>query len=67
MKDYALLTNDGIYTVFEFNNQRIRFVTSNKLEKYTKILEWDNGYLVVMAKYKHNKQEEEGKEKIPWI
>ncbi len=32
-----------------------------------KIKEWDNGYLVVMAKYKHNKQEEEGKEKIPWI
>lgn len=37
------------------------------LEKYTKVKEWDNGYLVVMAKYKHNKQEEEGKEKIPWI
>ena len=51
MKDYAVLTNDGKYTIFEFNNQRVRFVTSDKLERYTKVVEWDNGYLV-MAKYK---------------
>ena len=44
MKDYAVLTNDGKYTIFEFNNQRIRFITSDKLERYTKIVEWDNGY-----------------------
>ncbi len=50
MKDYAVLTNDGKYTIFEFNNQRIRFITSDKLERYTKVVEWDNGYLVVMAK-----------------
>ena len=24
MKDYAVLTNDGKYTIFEFNNQRVR-------------------------------------------
>lgn len=42
MKDYAVLTNDGKYTIFEFNNQRIRFITSDKLERYTKIVEWDN-------------------------
>ena len=52
MKDYATLTNDGKFTIFEFNNHRIRFVTSDKLERYTKVVEWDNGYLVVMAKYK---------------
>ena len=51
MKDYAVLTNDGKYTIFEFNNQRVRFITSDKLERYTKVVEWDNGYLV-MAKYK---------------
>lgn len=51
MKDYAVLTNDGRYTIFEFNNQIIRFITSDKLERYTKVVEWDNGYLV-MAKYK---------------
>ena len=42
---------DGKYTIFEFNNQRVRFITSDKLERYTKVVEWDNGYLV-MAKYK---------------
>lgn len=51
MNNCAILTNDGTYTVFEFNGQKICFVTSKKLEKYTKIIEWDNGYLVVMAKY----------------
>ena len=30
MKDYAVLTNDGKYTIFEFNNQRVRFVTPIK-------------------------------------
>ena len=29
------------------------------MEKYTAIKEWDNGYLVVMAKYKHNQESEE--------
>ena len=59
MKDYAVLTNDGRYTIFEFNNQRVRFVTSDKLERYTKVVEWDNGYLVVMAKYKDMPEVEE--------
>ena len=59
MKDYAVLTNDGRYTIFEFNNQIIRFITSDKLERYTKIVEWDNGYLVVMAKYKEMLKVEE--------
>ena len=59
MKDYAVLTNDGKYTIFEFNNQRVRFVTSDKLERYTKVVEWDNGYLVVMAKYKEMPEVEE--------
>ena len=38
-------------TIFEFNNQRVRFIISDKLERYTEVVEWDNGYLV-MAKYK---------------
>lgn len=52
MKDYTVLTNVGKYTIFEFNNQRNRFITSDKLGRYTKVVEWDNGYLVVMPKYK---------------
>lgn len=65
MKDYAILTNDGNYTIFEFNNQKIRFVTSEKLEKYTKVVEWDNGYLVVMAKYREMPEVEEYIDLIP--
>ena len=65
MKDYAVLTNDGKYTIFEFNNQRVRFVTSDKLERYTKVVEWDNGYLVVMAKYKDLEEVEEYIDLVP--
>ena len=65
MKDYAMLTNYGKYTIFEFNNQRIRFITSYKLQRYTKIVEWDNGYLVVMARYKEMPEVEEYIDLIP--
>lgn len=65
MNDYAILTNDGNYTIFEFNDQKIRFVTSDKLERYTRVIEWDNGYLVVMAKYKGIPEVEEYIDLIP--
>lgn len=65
MSNCALLTNDDTYTIFEFNDQKIRFVTSKKLEKYTKIIEWDNGYLVVMAKYQGIPEVEEYIDLIP--
>lgn len=65
MNNCAILTNDGTYTVFEFNGQKIRFVTSRNLEKYTKIVEWDNGYLVVMAKYHGMPEIEEYIDLIP--
>ena len=58
--NYAILKSDSQYTIFIFNDQIIRFMTSSKLERYTKVKEWDNGYLVVMAKYTHNKDAEEG-------
>gem|GEM_PF-5952187 len=47
MNSYAILRNENEYTVFEFNGHIIRFMTSSRLEKYTKILEWDHGYIVV--------------------
>lgn len=65
MNNCALLTNDDTYTIFEFNGQKIRFVTSRKLEKYTKIIEWNNGYLVVMAKYQGIPEVEEYIDLIP--
>ena len=53
MDNYAILSSRGEYTIFEFNNHIIRFVTSSRLERYTKVVEWDHGYLVVMEKYKN--------------
>ena len=51
MKNEAILSNDRLFTSFMFNGHNIRFRTSPRLERYTKIVEWDNGYIVVMAKY----------------
>ncbi len=57
--DYALLSNKGEFTIFHYGDYVIRFKSPYSLEKYTEIKEWDRGYLVVMAKYKHNKESEE--------
>lgn len=65
MNNYAILRNSGEYTIFQFNNHIIRFVTSSKLERYTKVVEWDHGYLVVMAKYKNLDVVEEYIDLIP--
>lgn len=65
MNNYAILRNNEEYTIFEFNNQIIRFVTSSKLERYTKVVEWDHGYLVVMAKYRDMEEVEEYIDLIP--
>ncbi len=56
---YATLSNDSQYTIFKFNDIVIRFCSPYSLEYYTDIKEWDKGYLVVMAKYRHNNEVEE--------
>ncbi len=65
MNDEAILSSDKQYTSFAFNGHRIRFKTSSRLEKYTRIVEWDNGYMVVMAKYEGHDEEEEYIDLIP--
>lgn len=65
INNYAILKNNEEYTIFEFNDQVIRFATSSKLERYTKVVEWDHGYLVVMAKYKNLDEVEEYIDLIP--
>jgi len=67
MNDYAILTSEGEYTIFEFNSDRIKFATSERLERYTKIIEWDHGYLVVNAKYKELDEVEEYIDLIPTL
>lgn len=49
MSDCAFLNNSGNFTAFTYNGRTIRFRTPSSLERYTDILEWDKGYLVVMA------------------
>lgn len=55
----AYLSNNGEYTTFTFGNRTLTFLTSKSLERYTSVKEWDNGYLVVMAKYSTRQAEEE--------
>lgn len=57
--EYAFLSNKDNFTIFRYKDTVIKFKAPYSLERYTSIKEWDNGYLVVMAKYKHNKESEE--------
>ncbi len=59
MENLALLSSREGFTVFRFGKHTIRFRAPYSLERYTEIKEWDNGYLVVMAKYAHNETPEE--------
>lgn len=59
MTGIATLGNENNYTVFKYGNYVIRFAAPYSLEHYTEVKEWDKGYLVVMAKYKHNQKPEE--------
>ena len=65
MHSYATLRNIHEYTIFEYNGQVIRFMTSPRLEKYTKVVEWDHGYIVVMARYQNVGEVEEYIDLIP--
>lgn len=52
--DGAILTNDSEYTIFIYKNRVIRFRSPYSLEYYKEVTEWDNGYIVVMTKYRHS-------------
>lgn len=59
MDGVAFLSNDDNYTIFKYNDHIIRFLAPYSLERYVEVKERDNGYLVVMTKYKHNEKLEE--------
>ena len=65
MNNCAFLSNEGNLTSFSYGDKNIRFRTSPALERYTDVVEWDNGYLVVMAKYKNHPAEEEYIDLVP--
>ncbi len=53
----ATLSSFDRYTTFSYGGKTLTFRTCNGLERYTKVLLWDHGYLEVMAKYKHKENE----------
>ena len=59
MNGIATLGNCDGFIVFSYENRQIRFKAPYSLERYTSVKDWDNGYLVVMAKYRHDPQPEE--------
>ena len=59
MQNQALLSSEQDYTIFRYGNYTIRFKAPYSLERYTDVKEWDHGYIVAMAKYKHNEVPEE--------
>lgn len=65
MDTCAILRSNNEYTIFEFGGHIIRFATSSKLERYTRIVEWNQGYIVVMAKYKSLNEIEEYIDLVP--
>jgi len=55
----AVLSNAGGFTDFSFGEYHIRFKAPYSLERYMDVVSWDDGYLVVLAKYSHNTEPEE--------
>lgn len=55
----AYLYNKGEYTFFKIGTQVIKFATSPYLVKYTKIKEYDHGYIVVDAEYRNKDNKDE--------
>ena len=44
---YAVLTNSGRYSMFSFTGKTITFMHGNELQRYLRVKEWNDGYLVV--------------------
>lgn len=55
----ALLSSEGGFTAFSFGGYNIRFRAPYSLERYVDVLKWEDGYLVVLAKYSRNAEPEE--------
>lgn len=55
----AILSSADGFTVFNFGGYHIRFRSPHSLERYVNVIRWDDGYLVVLAKYSHNVDPEE--------
>ena len=63
--DTAVLSSAEGLTSFSFGSTNLRFKTPASLERYLDVIEWDNGYLVVLARYKGLPDTEEYIDLIP--
>ena len=59
MRMEATLSSADGFTIFRCGHHVIRFRAPYSLERYTKVKQWQNGYLVVDARYSHNDRDEE--------
>ncbi len=50
----AILSSADGFTAFSFGDYNIRFRAPYSLERYVDVVKWDDGYLVVLAKYSHH-------------
>ena len=55
--DTAVLSSFDHYTTFSYGGRTLTFRTCDGLERYTKVLTWDDGYLEVMARYRQRQEE----------
>lgn len=55
----AILSSGDGYTIFRFGGYNVRFKAPYSLERYLSVKEWENGYIVAMAKYTHSDEPEE--------
>ncbi len=54
--DTAILSSFDNYTTFSFGGKTLTFRTCVGLERYVKVLTWDNGYIEVLAKYRQREE-----------
>ena len=65
MNENAILSSVGEYTTFTYGGRTLTFMTSKDLDRYTEIKEWDNGYIVVVARYKSKGEDEDYIDLLP--
>ena len=53
----AVLSSFDSYTTFSHGGTTLTFRTCDGLERYTSVKLWDHGYIEVMAKYRHEKDD----------
>ena len=54
----ATLSSAGRYSLFSFGDDVIRFATSPRLKRYTRVKKWEDGYLEVGADYGNGEVED---------